>query len=76
MTTIPDYVTKYFWGDNLAELSWEKHQKYITETLLNRGNTEAVSWLLGKVDRNRLASDLSMYKLNPKSANFWRIYLS
>jgi hypothetical protein len=76
MTTLPDYVTKYFWGDDLNELSWEKHQKYVTETILNRGNTEAVNWLFGKVDKNRLMGDLGKYKLNPKSANFWRIYLA
>jgi len=75
MTTLPDYVTKYFWGDDLSELSWEKHQKYIVQTILNRGNTEAVSWLFGKVEKNKLVNDLGTYKLNPKSANFWRLYL-
>jgi len=76
MTTLPEYVTKYFWGDDLSELSWEKHQKYIVQTILNRGNTEAVGWLFGKVEKNKLVGDLDMYKLNPKSANFWRLYLS
>lgn len=76
MTTLPDYVTKYFWGDDLDELSWEKHQKYVTETILNRGNTEAVNWLFGKVEKKRLASELSIYRLNPKSANFWKVYLA
>lgn len=76
MTTLPDYVTKYFWGDDLSELSWEKHQRYVTETILNRGDAEAVKWLFQKVDKASLASSLNSYKLNPKSANFWKVYLS
>ena len=76
MTILPDYVTKYFWGDDLAELSWEKHQKYIVETILNRGSSKAVNWLFGQVEKKKLVSSLDSYKLNPKSANFWRLYLS
>ena len=76
MTTLPDYVTKYFWGDDLSELSWEKHQKYIAETIMNRGSAKAVNWLFGQVEKKTLMSNLDSYKLNPKSANFWKLYLS
>ena len=76
MSGLPRCVTKYFWGDNLDELSWEKNSKYVTETILNRGNTESIGWLLGHVKKKQLSNHLSNYKLNPKSANFWRIYLS
>lgn len=76
MPGMPTFVTKYFWGDDLSQLSWEKNSKYMTETILNRGNTEAVSWLLDRIEKKKLVSELQNYKLNPKSANFWRIYLS
>ncbi len=76
MSGLPSFVTKYFWGDNLDELSWDKHQKYIVRIILNRGDTRSVSWLFERVDKSRLVSDLNSYKLNPKSANFWRLYLS
>lgn len=76
MSGLPDYVTKYFWGDDLSVLSWDNNSKYVTETILNRGDTEAVIWLLNKVEKPQLIHDLDKFKLNPKSANFWRIYLS
>jgi len=76
MSGMPNFVTKYFWGDNLSELAWEKHKKYITETLLNRGSSRALNWLFGRVEKKELASNLQKYKLNPKSANFWKLYLS
>jgi len=76
MSGMPTFVTKYFWGDDLSQLSWETNSKYMTETILNRGNTEAVNWLLDRVEKKKLASELQNYNLNPKSANFWRIYLS
>jgi len=28
--TLPSSVQKYFWGDNLEELSWSKHKNYIS----------------------------------------------
>ena len=76
MSGLPGYVSKYFWGDDLNELSWETNSKYITETILNHGNAGSVSWLLSLVEKKKLADDLDTYKLNAKSANFWKIYLS
>lgn len=76
MTTLPDYVTKYFWGDDLTELSWEKHQKYIVQTLLNKGDGRASGWLLDQMDKSTLKNNLSNYKLDKRSANFWEFYLA
>lgn len=76
MTTLPDYITKYFWGDDLDELSWEKHQKYIVQTLLNKGDGRAAGWLLNQIDKNTLRSNLPTYKLDMRSGNFWKFYLS
>ena len=76
MTTLPDYVTKYFWGDDLSELSWEKHRKYVTKTILNRGDTDAVVWLFKKIDKLEILKNLDTFRLDKRSANFWKIYLS
>ncbi|MFH2085530.1 MAG: hypothetical protein ABII21_01975 [bacterium] len=76
MSGLPGFVTKYFWGDDIKELSWGKNSKYVTETILNRGNTKAINWLFGRVEKRKLADELNNYKLNPKSANFWKLYLS
>ena len=76
MTTLPDYVTKYFWGDDLSELSWEIHRKYIVQTLLNKADGKASGWLLEHVDRDTLRNELPNYKLDKRSANFWEFYLA
>jgi hypothetical protein len=74
--SLPKNLEKYFWGDNLEELNWHDHQKYITQTLLNKGDQDAIKWLFNKLDKNTLKNQLSSFKLNPKSENFWHIYLS
>lgn len=74
--TLPKTLNKYFWGDNLDELNWQDHQKYITKTLLEKGDREAASWLLKVVDKSQLLEQLSEFKLSSKSNNFWKIYLS
>lgn len=75
MTLLPPYVSKLFWGDNLEELSWENHQKYITEIILNKGDSDSVKWLFERSPKTALLSQLKSLKLTPKSANFWSIYL-
>lgn len=74
--SLPKNLYKYFWGDDLSELSWQKHQKYITQTLLEKGDREAANWLLTSVDKSKLLAQLPKLKLSPKSRNFWNIYLS
>ncbi len=73
--SLPKYVQKYFWGDDLSKLNWENNQQYISKTLLEKGDQKAVSWLLKKADKQELKKQLPKLNLEPKSDNFWRIYL-
>ena len=75
-SSLPKSVLKYFWGDNLQDLSWLKHQDYIVQTILEKGDKEAVSWLFSKKNKRELKNKLPQLKLSPKSENFWSIYLS
>jgi hypothetical protein len=75
-TQLPTQLHSYFWGDNLAELDWSKHRKYITQTLLDKGNGAALNWLFKHITRDELLGLLPQLKLQPKSRNFWGIYLS
>jgi hypothetical protein len=72
---IPPQVAKYFWGDDLQKLSWPAHQAYITQTILEKGDLPAVKWLLQQSNRDEIKRQLPKFKLSPKSANFWRVYL-
>lgn len=69
-TLIPD-VTKLFWGDDLQELSWEKHQRYITQTILEQGNEVAVEWLLSLTPSHTLGAQLPTLRLSEKTHQFW-----
>lgn len=73
---LPNYVTKYFWGDDISKLSWTKHKKYIIQTLLDKGDIKSLRWLLKRVRKSELKSLLPELNLQPKSNNFWSIYLS
>ncbi len=73
--TIPSQAKKYFWGDDLSQLSWQKHKQYIVQTLLNKGDEKSVSWLLKKAGTTQIKNMMPHLKLEPKSQNFWSLYL-
>ena len=73
---LPPYVTKYFWGDDLSQLNWADHSKYITQTLLEKGDTPSIKWLFDLSKREQIKQLLPNLKLSPRSQNFWQIYLS
>ena len=74
--SIPPYVAQYFWGDNLAQLNLENNQKYIIETLLEKGDSKSLHWLFSNLDKQTIVDYLPTLKLSKKSGNFWNIYLS
>lgn len=73
---LPSDVSRYFWGDNMEELSWPRHKKYIVQMLLEKGDKSAIRWLLERTNRDELKELLPDLRLTPKSGNFWRLYLS
>ena len=75
-SSLPKAVSKYFWGDDLQELNWPVHKKYISKTLLDKGDLPSVKWLLNQVSGQEILDLLPSLKLSPKSRNFWQIYLS
>jgi hypothetical protein len=76
MNNLPDSILKFFWGDDLKDLNWEKHKKYITKTILEKGNNQAIRWLINKADKTYIKSVLTEKNIDLKSKNFWNIYLS
>lgn len=74
--SIPAHILKYFWGDDLKELDLQKNNTYIIQTLLERGDQEAIKWLFSTVNQNTVKNALPKIKLSKKSANFWSLYLS
>ncbi|MBU1085421.1 MAG: hypothetical protein ABIJ43_01325 [Candidatus Beckwithbacteria bacterium] len=74
--TLPSQAKKYFWGDDLSQLNWNQHENYITQTLLNQGDSKSISWLLKQKTSKDLLKMISSLKLTPKTRNFWKLYLS
>ncbi|MBU1500143.1 hypothetical protein KKE48_04730 [Patescibacteria group bacterium] len=75
-STLPKYLHQYFWGDRLSELNLNDHRRYITQTILEKGDRQAASWLIKTTGKKNLKKSLSSLSLTPKSANFWQLYLS
>ena len=75
-TILPSFLHKYFWGDTISELDVNKNKKYIVQTLLEKGNIDALHWLLSTIDKKTIKDLLSTMRLSKKSTNFWNIYLS
>jgi len=73
---LPEYITKYFWGDNLEELSLKNNYKYILQTILEKGDQIAVHWMFQNFSPNQIKKDIHTLKLSSKSTNFWNIYLA
>lgn len=73
---LPQSVKRYFWGDNLQELNPQIHAKYITQTLLEKGDSEALNWLFLVFSSQVIKAMLPDLKLSEKSAHFWKVYLS
>lgn len=75
-TRLPEHVTTYFWGDDLEQLNWDQHKNYIVQTLLDKGDIHALHWLFQQTTKAELQTLLPSLRLQPKSLNFWNIYLS
>ncbi len=73
--TLPQQAKKYFWGDDLSQLRWPDHKQYIVQTLLNQGDKKSLSWLLKQANFREILKLLPSLRLDPKSRNFWEIYL-
>ncbi len=75
MVKLPKFVSKLFWGDDPNSLSYSKHKKYISQTIMQKGNLKATSWLLKKQSKKNLKKNITS-KMDKKSKNFWNLYLS
>lgn len=76
MDQLPKKVSKYFWGDNLKELNWENHKDHIIKTILEKGDSKAIAWLMTKTNKNYLKKIAKEKRLDPKSKHFWSFYFS
>lgn len=72
----PPSVARYFWGDNLQVLNLADHPRYIAQTLLEKGDIDALQWLFSVFPSPVIKTMLPKLKLSKRSAHFWEVYLS
>jgi len=76
-TQIPGEFKKYFWDCNFSEITWDAYSFFITERILQFGNSDSIEWLLNKIDKNYLQSVLKKSRiLDKKTINYWEIVYS
>ncbi len=63
-STLPDFVTQYFWGDDLSQLDLSKNKAYILQVLLERGDQKAIRWVLATIDKQTIQTQLPNLKLS------------
>lgn len=71
---MPRYVVNYFWGDDLNDLDTQKHSKYIIETILEKGDFDAVNWLIEEYGASVVKNIFPQLRLSNKSKNYWNMY--
>lgn len=69
---LPIEFEEYFWDVNFAELDQNKNWFLIVKRLLDRGNTQAIKWVISTYGVNKIKEVLLTTKdLDTKTANFW-----
>lgn len=71
---LPATVSRYFWGDDLNDLSTTKHKRYIIQTILDKGNITSLHWLFKTYKMSEIKEVLPKLKLGIKSKKYWTEY--
>lgn len=74
--TIPNSLRTYFWDTNTETLDPVKSAHFVIGRLLDKGNTEAATWVLDNYSRDDIERTfMTLRDFSPKTANFWSMYL-
>lgn len=73
---LPISMKKYFWDCDFNLLSMTDHRFFITERLLQLGNSNSIAWIMKKIDKPYIQKVVQNSRaLDDKTINFWKIYL-
>lgn len=72
---IPQELSRFFWEVDCRKLEESRHGSYIIERILERGDPEAIHWLMEHFSREEIIQVLKTSRsLSPRSGNFWALY--
>ncbi len=73
---LPLTLKKYFWDCDFNLLNMTDHKFFITERLLQLGNSSAIEWIMKIIDKPYIQKVIQNSRsLDDKTINFWMIYL-
>lgn len=73
---VPVKFKKYFWDCDIDDLTWNSYPFFITERILQYGNSESIEWLLNVIEIDFLKTVLKKSRnLDKKTLNYWKIIL-
>ena len=72
MAKLPSWLKDYFWDVKFEELDKDEHWYLITKRVLDRGNTQAVKWVVQEYGLNKIKEVLlSSRDLAAATGVFW-----
>ena len=75
-TEIPGKFKKYFWDCDFDGLSIASYPFFITERILQYGNSDSIEWLLNVIQIDFLKSVINRSRiLDKKTKNYWELIL-
>jgi len=71
------HAQKYFWDVDIKTLDPEKKPLFVIQRLLDKGDTESVSWVLRHFDKETIKKSFTTLRdFNPKVGYFWKLFLN
>ena len=73
---LPAFLRPYFWETDLARISWQRHESYIIERVIEYGDDRAIHWLKANFTPARIARVVKTSRaISPNTANLWALIL-
>lgn len=72
MTSLPSFLKIMFWDTDFDKLEILKNPHYIIKRVLDRGDTNAIKWLLKTFSKNQIVNTVTTsQEISRKTATFW-----
>lgn len=69
---LPEFLRQYFWDVDFGELDGQKDAFFITKRVLDRGTTQALSWVISEYGVDKIRQVVTGTRdLDRSTANFW-----
>ena len=73
---IPKSLHGYFWDVDVKKLDPEKKPYFVINRLLDKGDFEAVRWVMKKYNKEQIKETFGKVRdFNVKVGNFWALFL-